>query len=140
MKKRLFILLFVLIAAAAAYWLVLGGNDEEYTYRTEVVTRGEIEKVVRATGTINPLQTVKVGSQVSGTIAKLFVDFNSTVTSGQIVAVMNPARRRVGDGAWVMVGWQVQGNGRACPARKGGVLEVTLPKVEAARRRNVDIQ
>lgn len=89
MKKRIFVVLFILLAAAAAYWFLLGGNEEEYTYRTEAITRGGIEKVVRATGTINPLQTVKVGSQVSGTIAKLLVDFNSTVKAGQIVAVID---------------------------------------------------
>jgi HlyD family secretion protein len=89
MKKRTIISIVVLLAAAAGYWLLWGGKDAEYTYRTETITRGGIEKVVRATGTINPLQTVKVGSQVSGTIARLFVDFNSVVKAGEIVAVID---------------------------------------------------
>jgi HlyD family secretion protein len=89
MKKRVLITVTLLAVAAAAWWFFRAGAMEDYTYRTESISRGEIEKVVRATGTINPLQTVKVGSQVSGTIAKLFVDFNSVVTAGQIVAVID---------------------------------------------------
>jgi HlyD family secretion protein len=89
MKKRVIISVFILLAAAAGYWFLWGGNKVEYTYRTEAITRGEIEKVVRATGSVNPIQTVKVGSQVSGTIARLFVDFNSVVTAGQIIAVID---------------------------------------------------
>jgi HlyD family secretion protein len=89
MKKRIVISIVVLAAGAAAYWLLLGSGADEYVYRTEAVSRGDIEKVVRATGTINPIQTVKVGSQVSGTIARLFVDFNSAVTAGQIIAVID---------------------------------------------------
>jgi HlyD family secretion protein len=89
MKKRVIVTTLILAVAAAAWWFLRGGVEDDYTYRTEPISRGEIEKVVRATGTINPLQTVKVGSQVSGTIAKLYVDFNSTVTAGQIVAVID---------------------------------------------------
>ncbi|HLF15611.1 MAG TPA: efflux RND transporter periplasmic adaptor subunit [Bacteroidota bacterium] len=89
MKKRIFVILGALLAGAAGYYVIWGSDDTEYTYRTEAVSRGEIEKVVRATGTINPLQTVKVGSQVSGTVSRLFVDFNSVVTQGQIVAVID---------------------------------------------------
>lgn len=89
MNKKVLLLLLVLVAAGAAYWLLWGGRADAYSYRTEAVSRGEIEKVVRATGTINPLQTVKVGSQVSGTVARLFVDFNSEVKAGQIVAMID---------------------------------------------------
>jgi HlyD family secretion protein len=55
------------------------------------VERGEIDDVVEATGTINAVITVQVGSQVSGTIAKLYVDFNSRVHKGDIVALIDPA-------------------------------------------------
>jgi HlyD family secretion protein len=58
---------------------------------TAKVERGRIEDVVEATGTINAVITVQVGSQVSGTIEKLNVDFNSRVHKGDIVALIDPA-------------------------------------------------
>src|SRR6266700_84132 len=61
------------------------------TYQTATVTRGPITQAVTATGTLNPVLNVQVGSQVSGNIAKLFVDFNSQVKAGQVVAQIDPA-------------------------------------------------
>src|SRR6478672_7806550 len=58
---------------------------------TAKVERGEIRDVVEATGTINSVVTVQVGSQVSGTIAKLNADFNSRVHKGDVVALIDPA-------------------------------------------------
>ncbi|HEU4772779.1 MAG TPA: hypothetical protein VFS68_11550, partial [Candidatus Udaeobacter sp.] len=55
------------------------------TYQTANVTRGPITQSVTATGTLNPVLNVQVGSQVSGNISKLFVDFNSQVKAGQVV-------------------------------------------------------
>src|SRR5256886_12265126 len=60
-------------------------------YQTAIVTRGAITQAVTATGTLNPVLNVQVGSQVSGNIAKLFVDFNSQVKAGQAVAQIDPA-------------------------------------------------
>lgn len=65
-----------------------GGNSE---FQTVVVTRGPITQAVTATGTLNPVVNVQVGSQVSGTIAKLFADFNSKVKEGDVVAQIDPA-------------------------------------------------
>src|SRR5438128_10524719 len=59
--------------------------------QTAIVTRGAITQAVTATGTLNPVVNVQVGSQVSGNIAKLFVDFNSHVKAGQVVAQLDPA-------------------------------------------------
>ena len=59
-------------------------------YSTARVETGEIKQVVEATGTINAVITVQVGSQVSGTIAKLYVDFNSHVKKGQLIAQIDP--------------------------------------------------
>ncbi len=61
------------------------------TYQTANVTRGPITQAVTATGTLNPVLNVQVGSQVSGNISKLFVDFNSQVKAGQVVAQIDPA-------------------------------------------------
>jgi HlyD family secretion protein len=61
------------------------------TYQTANVTRGPITQSVTATGTLNPVLNVQVGSQVSGNISKLFADFNSQVKAGQVVAQIDPA-------------------------------------------------
>src|ERR1700758_3263877 len=60
------------------------------TYQTANVTRGLITQAVTATGTLNPVVNVQVGSQVSGNIQKLFADFNSKVKAGQVVAQIDP--------------------------------------------------
>src|SRR5881392_3398079 len=61
------------------------------TYQSANVTRGQITQAVTATGTVNPVVNVQVGSQVSGNISKLFADFNSQVKAGQVVAQIDPA-------------------------------------------------
>jgi HlyD family secretion protein len=66
-------------------------NGGAANYQTATITRGPITQAVTATGTLNPVVNVQVGSQVSGNIAKLFVDFNSQVKAGQVVAQIDPA-------------------------------------------------
>src|ERR1700704_7056572 len=77
-----------LIGLLAAFALNRGSQVHNFTSKVE---RGEINDVVEATGTINAVITVQVGSQVSGTIAKLNVDFNSRVHKGDVVALIDPA-------------------------------------------------
>src|SRR5215468_8526011 len=87
-----------LIAGAVVVGLVITGGGYMYaralasrpTYRTVPVTRGPLVAAVSATGTLNAVITVQVGSQVSGQIKELFVDFNSAVTKGQVIARINP--------------------------------------------------
>src|SRR6059036_1444783 len=67
------------------------GSGGAASYQTATVTRGPITQAVTATGTLNPVVNVQVGSQVSGNIAKLFADFNSQVKAGQVVAQIDPA-------------------------------------------------
>jgi HlyD family secretion protein len=75
-----------------ALFVALGLNrTPQAQHFTAKVERGDIRDVVEATGTINAVITVQVGSQVSGTIGKLFVDFNSRVHKGDIVALIDPA-------------------------------------------------
>ena len=81
-------ILAVVVAAVAARFLT--GRDTTQ-YFTEKVARGDIRDVVEATGTINAVITVQVGSQVSGTIARLDADFNSHVKKDQIVARIDPS-------------------------------------------------
>src|SRR5438046_9674574 len=66
-------------------------NGGAGNYQIATVTRGPITQAVTATGTLNPVVNVQVGSQVSGNIAKLFADFNSQVKAGQDVAQIDPA-------------------------------------------------
>src|ERR1051326_925427 len=67
------------------------GNRGTGNYQIATVTRGPITQAVTATGTLNPVVNVQVGSQVSGNISKLFADFNSQVKAGQVVAQIDPA-------------------------------------------------
>ena len=78
----------VLVGLFAAFGLNRSTQAQHFTAKVE---RGDIHDVVDATGTINAVITVQVGSQVSGTIAKLNVDFNSRVHKGDIVALIDPA-------------------------------------------------
>ena len=78
----------VLIGIAVWYWLY--GGTPPVQYKTGLVDRGPITAIVTATGTVNPVVSVQVGSQVSGKIAKLFVDYNSVVTQGQPLAQIDP--------------------------------------------------
>jgi HlyD family secretion protein len=88
-KKFSIILLLVLgVGIFAAFELRNKAPVEYYTAR---VDKGEIKQVVEATGTINAVITVQVGSQVSGTISRLYVDFNSRVKKGQLIAQIDPA-------------------------------------------------
>ncbi|OQZ00691.1 MAG: hypothetical protein B6D35_05945 [Candidatus Brocadia sp. UTAMX2] len=68
----------------------LFGNTKSIQYKTEKIDRGTIAKYVTATGTINPVRTVIIGSQVTGLISKLYADYNSEVKTGQIVAQIDP--------------------------------------------------
>src|SRR5215831_13449516 len=78
----------IVVAAAAFFGLSRSAETQHFTAKAE---RGDINDVVEATGTINAVITVQVGSQVSGTIAKLNADFNSRVHKGDIVALIDPA-------------------------------------------------
>jgi HlyD family secretion protein len=90
MKRKWLILAGVVVAVGLLVtWNLNSGTQAQHF--TAKVERGEINDVVEATGTINSVITVQVGSQVSGTIAKLFADFNSRVHKGDIVALIDPA-------------------------------------------------
>lgn len=80
----------VLVLAVAAFFL-FRNNGNEPKYKTEKIARGDIVTTVTATGTVNAVTTVLVGTQVSGTIEKIYVDFNSPVKKGQLIAQIDPA-------------------------------------------------
>jgi HlyD family secretion protein len=79
------------LAIAIALVLVFGNRSKAAAYVTAAVDRGDIEDVVGATGTLQAVTTVQVGSQVSGTVQSLEADFNSRVSKGQVVARLDPS-------------------------------------------------
>ena len=81
-------LVIVVIVVFAAFKFK---GEDKTQYFASKTDRGDIRQVVEATGTINAVITVQVGSQVSGTISKLYVDFNSRVKKGQVVAQIEPS-------------------------------------------------
>ncbi len=91
MTQRRWLALAGLVVAAGVLLVVRGTGRTEAEHFTARVERGSILNVVEATGTINAVVTVQVGSQVSGSIAKLNVDFNSRVRKGDVIALIDPA-------------------------------------------------
>ena len=89
--KKIAIISAIIIAIAVAGFILLRGKGNEPQYRFDKVVKGDIEMAVTATGTVNPVTTVLVGTQVSGTIKNIYVDFNSPVKKGQLIARIDPA-------------------------------------------------
>jgi HlyD family secretion protein len=90
-KKRVALALVVAIIVGIGIWYALGGKNGGMLYKTVRVSRGSIRATVTATGIVNPVVTVNVGTQVSGTIKHIYVDFNSVVKKGQIIAQIDPS-------------------------------------------------
>jgi HlyD family secretion protein len=84
--KSLWIPILVLAAAGIGGYYLLGGKKEPLKWRTSPVEKGPLQVSVTATGTLQAVVTVQVGTQVSGTVSAIYVDFNSKVTKGQIIA------------------------------------------------------
>jgi HlyD family secretion protein len=89
--KKAVVISVIIIAVAVAGFILFRGKGNEPRFRTEKVIRGDIEMSVTATGTVNPVTTVLVGTQVSGTVKNIYVDFNSPVKKGQLIARIDPA-------------------------------------------------
>ncbi|MGE5351968.1 MAG: efflux RND transporter periplasmic adaptor subunit [Acidobacteriota bacterium] len=79
----------LLIIAAVSYYIFASGKNDKDTYRFVKVQKGSIEELVSSTGVLNPVVTVQVGSQVSGTISKIFTDFNHKVKKGDLIALID---------------------------------------------------
>jgi len=85
-KKIIMTAVGVIAVGCAAFLLFFRGNRTSYSMRFEKVSKGNITVYVTATGTINAVTTVDVGTQVSGIVSKLYADFNSVVREGQVIA------------------------------------------------------
>lgn len=86
MKKRFFILLGLAVAAGASYYFFSSNNKQETTYLTESVTRGNVEKTVVASGSVESVNEVDVGAQASGKITKLYVKLGQEIKKGEMIA------------------------------------------------------
>ena len=86
MKKRFFILIGLAVAAGAAYYFFSSNSKQETTYLTESVTRGNVEKTVVASGSVESVNEVDVGAQVSGKITKLYVKLGQEIKKGEMIA------------------------------------------------------
>jgi HlyD family secretion protein len=130
MKK---ILIGIVLAAAigfAGYMYFRKGNTVP-PYRTATVEKGDIVDAIAATGNINAVTTVSVGSQVSGTIQQIFVDFNSRVRKGQIIAMIDP---RLLEAALVQARGSVDNAKAALDRAQVGVIDT-----ERTNRRNREL-
>ncbi|MGZ9030776.1 MAG: efflux RND transporter periplasmic adaptor subunit [Burkholderiaceae bacterium] len=88
--KLLLGLLMVALVVGGGWWFAAGRKDDAPQFRTAKVEKGPITATVSSTGTLNPVTSVQVGSQVSGQIKELFVDFNSPVKQGMLIARIDP--------------------------------------------------
>lgn len=90
-RSKWLLVLGALALTAGGGWFFLRDHEEPPQFQTATISRGDLTQVVTASGTLNPVLNVQVGSQISGIIQKLLVDFNSPVKAGQIVAQLDPA-------------------------------------------------
>lgn len=90
-KSLICIIVAVAVIVAAALLFGHGRKGPEVEYETQTVVRDTITMSVTATGAVNPLNKVDVGTQVSGIISKIYVDFNSEVEQGQLIAQLDPS-------------------------------------------------
>lgn len=130
-----------LLIGAGLLYVAAGTHTAAPAYRTGPVTRGAVTASITASGTVNPVITVQVGSQVSGQISELLADFNTEVTTGQLIARIDPAlfetqvAQAAGDLAVAQAGIETQ---RATVTRATADLEAaraTLTNVQAQLRK-----
>ncbi len=88
MQKKYIIAIAVVLVLAGILFFAKNGSVK---YITKEVSRGTITQYVEASGTIKPINTIAVGTQVSGTVAKIYVDYNSQVKAGQLLAELDPS-------------------------------------------------
>src|SRR5215470_3472868 len=91
MVKWLIVLVVAAVVIGGIVWYANNDHEEAPVYTSTTISRGDITQTVTASGQLNPVLNVQVGSQISGNIQKLFADFNSLVKSNQVVAQLDPA-------------------------------------------------
>ena len=93
MTRRRWIIVIVIVVGLAAWfgWKATHRPDPAAAFTTQAIGTGDLSEVITANGVINPVRVVSVGTQVSGTVAKLNVDYNSRVTLGQVLCELDPS-------------------------------------------------
>lgn len=96
-RKLTWILLLtvLIVALGGGFWYFVRQGSPDAQYETAAVARGDLVQVVTATGQLNPVVNVQVGSQISGIVKKLYVDYNSIVKSNQLVAEIDPSTYQI---------------------------------------------
>ncbi len=93
MKKKIIIaVMIIILGSVLGFTLISREKNNVVIYRKEILGQGDIQELVSTTGVVNPVTIVEVGSQVSGRISKLHVDFNSHVKEGQVLAEIDPSQ------------------------------------------------
>jgi HlyD family secretion protein len=89
--KKLIVIAIAAVAAVPVIWYVVGrdGEGDASRYETVEIERGDLENVISSTGQLSAVGTVEVGTQVSGTISRVLVDYNESVRKGQVLAVLD---------------------------------------------------
>ena len=95
-NKKLWMAVAAVVVIAIIVWKCSGGKEEqEVSFETAKVERQDIHTSITATGTIEPVTSVTVGTQVSGIVSKLYVDYNSVVKKGQVIAELDKTNPRL---------------------------------------------
>jgi len=129
--RKVLVVLAVAAAVAAAAYFYLKKAPQESLYRTAKVERGDIVDAITATGNINAVTTVSVGSQISGTIQQIFVDYNSPVRKGQVIAQIDT---RLLDSAVVQSRANLENTKAALEKAQVGIIDT-----ERTYRRNLEL-
>lgn len=125
-KGKILFLILVLAAAGYAAYYFLRPAKEHYVYRTQAVTTGSITTTISATGKLSAVEMVEVGTQVSGTIDEIYVDYNTPVKKGQLLAVLDPD----------VLTSQVAAAKASLAVSQAGVASASASVVEAERNHN----
>src|SRR3989338_320681 len=92
MKRFIIVVVILLLIGGSGFWFWTTNSNSSQKYRYAKVERGDIIATISATGTIQPVTQLQVGTQVTGTIKKLFADFNSRVKANQVIAQIDFAQ------------------------------------------------
>lgn len=91
MRKFLFLIILIGMGGTSFWWMDNNGERPQQKYRTQKIAYGSIVQSISANGTLNPVTLVLVGSQISGTVQKIHINYNDIVKAGQILAELDPA-------------------------------------------------
>lgn len=117
-------LALIALLAAAVWFFALRDRDDALRYEVTPAALGTLVEEISANGTINPVRVVNVGSQVSGTVERLYVDFNDRVTAGQVLLELDPRlfRARLAQSEAALANAQAQSSLAASNARRAAEL------------------